>query len=373
MVKVNVGEYRPQDAHYGLYQLATESGDIVIVRRKVGEPTDYLHPNSRKVRLQRRNFGLASTHYSHLTPIQKKEIRYNTEEVEYSRGSKKSGTKLLTGRTLFISKDIHTLNETQRQIPTPLQICILLSDPDLNPLEGDLWLYYLEDGEWKETTRKLLSPGYWLFPEVPSGKKLYHPIGQASDYLDPQDPDTTYLSQKELMLYHYHTLIPCQPILEYIGILGPAFACTEGWRAAQTFSFTTPVTLTGVTLMAFLFDPDHDGTLYINIEETTNGLPNGTIRTQGNARVTTLTWTSKQITILLSSATLEANKQYAVVASIIMDKPYPHTDSLRLSLLNATNPYPPQLGLRSFESSGLIWYTFPRNRCYYQILLGSTP
>ncbi|GAI74375.1 unnamed protein product, partial [marine sediment metagenome] len=53
----------------------------------------------------------------------------------------KSDTKVLQGRTLFISKDIHALNETQKQLPTPLQICIVLTDQDLNPIEGDLWLY----------------------------------------------------------------------------------------------------------------------------------------------------------------------------------------------------------------------------------------
>ena len=206
MARVEIGEYRAQDAHYGFYRDDLPSGDVILIRRKVGDPTDYLHPNSRKVRQQRLNFGLASIHYSHLTPIQKRGLRYVVEEVPFVRGHSKSDTKVLQGRTLFISKDIHALNETQRQIPTPLQICIVLTDPDLNPIEGDLWLYYQENGEWKETTRRLLSPAYWLFPEVPSGKQLYHPVGADYDYYDPQDPETTYLTQKQLMLYHYHPL-----------------------------------------------------------------------------------------------------------------------------------------------------------------------
>jgi len=208
MARVEIGEYRAQDAHYGFYRDDLPSGDVILIRRKVGEPTDYLHPNSRKVRQQRRNFGLASIHYSHLTPIQKRGLRYVVEEVPFVRGHSKSDTKVLQGRTLFISKDIHALNETQRQIPTPLQICIVLTDPYHNPIVGDLWLYYRENGEWKETTRRLLSPSYWLFPEVPSHKELYHPVGADYDYYDPQDPETTYLTQKELMLYHYHPLSP---------------------------------------------------------------------------------------------------------------------------------------------------------------------
>ncbi|MBA7708664.1 hypothetical protein ES703_117567 [subsurface metagenome] len=208
MARVEIGEYRAQDAHYGFYRDDLPSGDVILIRRKVGEPTDYLHPNSRKVRLQRLNFGLASTHYSHLTPIQKKELKYVVEEVPFSRGRSKSDTKVLQGRTLFISKDIHALNETQKQLPTPLQICIVLTDQDLNPIEGDLWLYYQIDGDWGSIDRRLLSPSYWLFPLVPRNRPLYHPVGRAYDFYDPQDPETTYLTQKELMLYHYHRLSP---------------------------------------------------------------------------------------------------------------------------------------------------------------------
>ncbi len=206
MARVEIGQYRAQDAHYGFYRDDLPSGDVIIIRRKVGEPTDYLHPNSRKVRQQRLNFGLASTHYSHLTPIQKRELRYVVEELSFVRGHSKSGTKVLQGRTLFISKDIHALNETQKQIPTPLQICIMLTDKDHNPIEGDVRLYYKEGGEWIETPRILLAPSYWLFPTVPRNMEQYHPIGQAEGYHDPEDPDTTYLTQKELMLYHYHVL-----------------------------------------------------------------------------------------------------------------------------------------------------------------------
>ncbi len=234
MARVEIGEYRAQDAHYGFYRDDLPSGDVILIRRKVGDPTDYLHPNSRKVRQQRLNFGLASTHYSHLTPIQKRELRYVGEIVPFVRGHSKSDTKFLQGRTLFISKDIHALNETQRQTPTPLQICIVLTDPELNPLVGDIWLYYLEDGEWKETPRRLLSSSYWLFPTVPRNKELYHPIGADSNYLDPQDPETTYLTQKELMLYHYHPLSrrPTGPT-EILRPTGPGSLCMIGWQVGE--------------------------------------------------------------------------------------------------------------------------------------------
>ncbi|MBA7531806.1 hypothetical protein ES705_24027 [subsurface metagenome] len=234
MARVEIGEYRAQDAHYGFYRDDLPSGDVILIRRKVGDPTDYLHPNSRKVRQQRLNFGLASTHYSHLTPIQKKELKYVGEIMPFTRGRSKSDTKFLQGRTLFISKDIHALNETQKQTPTPLQICIVLTDQDFNPIEGDIWLRYLEDGEWKETTRRLLSPSYWLFPTVPRNMELYHPVGADYHYYDPQDPETTYLTQKELMLYHYHPLAPRVAIAsEILRPNAPGDLCGIDWQVGE--------------------------------------------------------------------------------------------------------------------------------------------
>ena len=208
MVRVIIGKYRPQDAHYGLYKDNLPSGDIIVIRRKVGEPTDYVHPNSRKVTLHRQNFALASKHYSHLTSIQKRELRYLTEEVSTIGGRSKSVNKVLQGRELFISKDIHSLDEKHVHIPSYLQICIQLTDQDLNPLAGEIALYYQINGDWGIIARRLLSESYWLFPIVPMKRPLYHPIGEAYGYYDPEDPETTYLTQKELMLYHYHKLMP---------------------------------------------------------------------------------------------------------------------------------------------------------------------
>jgi len=234
MARVEIGEYRAQDAHYGFYRDDLPSGDVILIRRKVGEPTDYLHPNSRKVRQQRLNFGLASTHYSHLTPIQKRELRYVVEEVSFVRGHSKSDTKVLQGRTLFISKDIHSLNELQKHIPSYLQICIALTDQDLNLIEGDIWLYGLIDSEWREEDRRQLSPSHWLFPTVPRDLPLYHPVGASYGYYDPQDPDTTYLTLKELMLYHYHKLSPRPSITSEI--LRPNAAgdlCQIDWQVGD--------------------------------------------------------------------------------------------------------------------------------------------
>ncbi|GAJ22318.1 unnamed protein product, partial [marine sediment metagenome] len=57
--------------HFGLYRTSAGGDQGIFVRRKVGDPTDYMHTKSKKVNQQRQNLALASKHYSHLTPSQK--------------------------------------------------------------------------------------------------------------------------------------------------------------------------------------------------------------------------------------------------------------------------------------------------------------
>ncbi|GAI66657.1 unnamed protein product, partial [marine sediment metagenome] len=71
MARVYAVKKRIQPAHFGLYRTSTGGDESIIVRRKVGEPTDYMHTKSRKLARQRANLTVASQHYSHLTPSQR--------------------------------------------------------------------------------------------------------------------------------------------------------------------------------------------------------------------------------------------------------------------------------------------------------------
>ncbi len=165
-----------------------------------------MHLNSRKLKTQRRNFALASQHYARLSPNQKAITRHQFEEVEYQTSHGKTDTKLLMGRQLFIAKDIHELNVAQREIKPPLEACIILVDPQGDPIEGELWLRYLKNGDWLDCEKEQLSPLDWLFPNVPRGMEKYHPYGESPGYLDFENPATTYPTEAQLSKYHYHQL-----------------------------------------------------------------------------------------------------------------------------------------------------------------------
>jgi len=217
MARVEIKEIREQEAHFGLYRQGLGSGDIMIIRRKVGEPIDYTHTTSRKLKRQRENLALASKHYANLSPTQKAFTRHQFEEVEFERPHGKTDTKLLTGRQLFIAKDIRSLRAKGKQITIPFEVCIVLTDQDLNPIEGELWLYIWINGEPFSLPREQLSPADWLFTRVPQGNAPYHPLGQAEGFYDPEDPDTTYLTEDELKAYHYHKLylLGAEPTKEF--------------------------------------------------------------------------------------------------------------------------------------------------------------
>lgn len=211
MATIKVIQKRDQEAHFGLYRTSAGGDQEIFVRRKIADPTDYMHTRSRKLSRQRESFTLATKHYAQLTPTQKAITRHEMEEVEYQKSHGKTDTKLLSGRQLFISKEIRSLNVTQKQTVLPREICIVLTDQDLNPLEGFLWLFLYADGQWWELPSEQLSASDWLFPTVPRGAEFYRVIGAAEGYVDPLLEEHQFMSEDFLQTYHYHKLILGQP------------------------------------------------------------------------------------------------------------------------------------------------------------------
>lgn len=207
MARIEIKEPREQEAHFGLYRTSAGGDQSIFVRRKVGDPTDYMHTKSKKVKQQRQNLALASQHYSHLTPSQKAVTRHQMEEVPYQQSHGKTNTKLLQGRQLFISKEMLSLANTGAQLLLPLEICIMLVDEDLKPLEGELWLLYWNGQEWVEIDREELYTGSWLFTETPRGQQAYRPYGMAEGYFDPMLPELQAMIDTDLPDYHYHILL----------------------------------------------------------------------------------------------------------------------------------------------------------------------
>ncbi|MBA7573854.1 hypothetical protein ES708_15652 [subsurface metagenome] len=167
MATVEITTKREQAAHFGLFRVSPGGNQAIFVRRKVGEPTDYMHTKSKKVKRQREVFAQASIHYSHLTGRQRHELKTHIEEVEYIRDHGKTDTKILQGRALFISKDIHSLAITHKPLALPGEICVVLADQFDTPIPGWIYLLYYTDGDQIYNYPDEISPSNHLFRDIP--------------------------------------------------------------------------------------------------------------------------------------------------------------------------------------------------------------
>lgn len=208
MARVEIKEPRAQDAHFGLYRTSAGGDEGIIVRRKVGDPTDTMHTKSRKLARTRANLALASQHYAKLTPSQKAITRRQFEIMPFIKSHGKSDTKLLMGRQLFIAREMRSLRGTGKQTVLPYELCIQLVDPDYNLLDGNFWLRYLKDEEWKACTKEHLSAGCWLFSDVPRDQEAYKVNGSAPGHFDPMNPIHQDMNQYQIRAYRYHILLP---------------------------------------------------------------------------------------------------------------------------------------------------------------------
>ena len=245
MARVIIIAPREQEAHFGLYRTSAGGDEGIFVRRKVGEPTDYIHGYSRKLKRQREMLAVASRHWSHLTPGQKADWRQQIRWVSRIPPGSKSEEVILKGRQLFISEEIHSLATTQKQLLVPYEFCIMLVDEDYNALDGDLKLSYKEAEEWLLCKKEQIDPGSWLFSKVPAEKEAYRPYGEAEGYIDPELEELQFMSAKEVRAHHYHILtIPgvrcCYA--EPRGYLG--HWRTSGTRRSQLFKPVANFTLT---------------------------------------------------------------------------------------------------------------------------------
>lgn len=166
MATVKIITPRQQAAHFGLYRTSAGGDESIIVRRKIGEPTDYMHTTSKKLRRQREALGQAATHYSHLTSLQKEDLKHHIEEVEYIKNHGKTDIKVLQGRALFISKEIHNITELAKQIEMPFAICIVSAEPTGTQIGIDLTL---------KKTRPypvITFPAFYPYP----GTNIFYPV-----------------------------------------------------------------------------------------------------------------------------------------------------------------------------------------------------
>jgi len=270
MVKVDLGQLRDQESHYGLYKQPSPTGDLIVVRRKVASPLDYMHSSSQKVKRQRENFALASRHYAGLTRLQRRRLKNELAEVEYVMRYASPHIKVLGGRQLFLSQDIHQLNTKQELLKVPGDFCIRLVDENFDPLEGDIILRYKVDGVFIEAIKTQVSATDYCFSAVPPDCAPYIPTATAVGYTDPGD---VMLSFNRLKTYHYHQLsVPdeLEQWLQQFYSWSVSMSCRWWSNSVRVTSFQPFVQLAArVEIWSYFYS----GNLWIGTKEYTPRLP----------------------------------------------------------------------------------------------------
>lgn len=212
MAVVTVGEKRVGRGHFGFYRTSAGGDESIVVRRKIGEPVDYMHSDSKEVQDQRRRLTLASQRYAKLTPRQKRDSRLEMRFVSRVKNSL-SETVLLQGRQLFISEAIREQKTGWKMRRTAFYPCIILCDEEHTPLEGVLHLWYTKGDPLTPKPGKELCKGNWLFERVPAYAEPYKVWGEADGYYDPELPENMVMTEDYLRHKHYHVLYPLKGII----------------------------------------------------------------------------------------------------------------------------------------------------------------
>jgi len=375
MARVEISQIRLQDAHFGLYRTSAGGDESIIVRRKVGEPTDYQHISSRKVARYREYLTQASQHWARLTPTQKAIWRQKIAIVDRIRPRSPSEEVLLKGRQLFIHEEIRSLSTKHQHIQLPMELCIVLTDEFYNPLDGVLELHYLENGEWHNVESEQLTTGNWLFSQTPKGKEAYRPYGEAENYYDPQLPEHQFMSESQIKAYHYHVLLSALTTICHSIPTGiTAIDTTHSYRFSQPFKPCNPFDLKELLISLRRHqDPSYPplSTGFIAIHHATEARkPIEPPLRQASFNISVPSypeWGKHKVTF--EPLALEADQLYTWVIGF----PYQSPENGRVQIEQGENgacnldPITPTYMSRWSDGYWGDWNTFATPQCYYEM------
>jgi len=191
------------------------------------EPTDVIHGNSRKLKRQREYLTLASQHYARLTSSQKAHTRHQFEEVDYIKSHGKTDYKLLTGRQLFISKEMYSLATTGKQQKDLIELCLACCDPAYDAVVPDIIKIRLRNFLLGTAYPEDLAYGHYFWPNIPDTYLTYQLNAELlmwNDVLLPRLP----LAQ--LLLLRYCFMHPGLAVIEHQPIYRFTKAGEDNWQ-----------------------------------------------------------------------------------------------------------------------------------------------
>jgi len=139
------------------------------------------------------------------------------EEVEYIQSHGKSDTKLLRGRELFLSKEIHSLSQTGEQLIIIPELCVLVCDMH-NDIVDPYYIRALLRNQWLKMRKpKRLSPGYYLWDALYLGYETYQILVDRecwNDYVGLALPFQEFLQTRYCIMHPGLAVIEHQPFYQ---------------------------------------------------------------------------------------------------------------------------------------------------------------
>lgn len=200
MAKITLKEKRPIDAGYHIYRQPTEAGDLITVRRKVAMPTDVQHKSSKETTRHRQIFAKASERWAALPSLVKRDLSNNYGIVPVQGHFAQPDVKVLKGRQLFLSQEIHAQQYHQKHTETPLWLCVQTISPTGKLIPVDIALYYAYFTPHYSIPRYHLSLSDTLFYPVPIVDRAYRFV--AADWTHLQYPYQNYYYPGILQVRH---------------------------------------------------------------------------------------------------------------------------------------------------------------------------
>lgn len=166
MARVYPGETRIQTSSYNYYGQPIGGHDNILVRRKVEEPCDTLHPGNAKLALQRHRLAAAAADYGKLNYNQR---HWWDKRLEYAPSG-----KLLSGQSLYISKHLHNQivhadkdDHSIIQPETRLAPCVVTTTPGGVLLDSANCIIFNHGGTPEIISGEWIAMGNFIFPDFP--------------------------------------------------------------------------------------------------------------------------------------------------------------------------------------------------------------
>jgi len=205
MAKVTLGQKREIEGGYHIYRQPSEAGDLITVRRKLAMPSDVEHNSSKPTQRHRQIFSRASKRWAAIPAPVRADLQHNYGYVPVQGHPAAVDYKVLKGRELFLSQEMHGLEYLNLHALLPWWLCIVTTDQVGRVIDIPLELRGKDGGYYTSYYRFYLAAGNTLFYPVPRGQQAYQLRYAETGWINQM---AFYYSEDEIKKLRYQAVHP---------------------------------------------------------------------------------------------------------------------------------------------------------------------